>query len=48
MVHDLYLVQVKAPDKMKGKWDYYDVKETIPGDEAFQSLETSRCKLVGK
>jgi branched-chain amino acid transport system substrate-binding protein len=48
MVHDLYLVQVKAPEKMKGKWDYYDVKETIPGDEAFQSLETSRCKLVMK
>lgn len=48
MVHDLYLVQVKSADKMKGKWDYYDVKETIPGDEAFQSLETSRCKLVGK
>lgn len=48
MVHDLYLVQVKSPEKMKGKWDYYDVKETIPGDEAFQSLETSRCNLVGK
>lgn len=48
MVHDLYLVQVRSSAKMKGKWDYYDVKETVPGDEAFQSLETSRCKLVTK
>jgi branched-chain amino acid transport system substrate-binding protein len=46
MVHDLYLVQVKAPDQIKEKWDYYAVKETIPGDEAFQPLSESRCHLV--
>jgi branched-chain amino acid transport system substrate-binding protein len=48
MVHDMYLVQVKAPADVKDKWDYYNVKETIPGDEAFQPLSTSRCKLVAK
>lgn len=46
MVHDLYLVQVKAPGAIKDKWDYYDVKEVIAGDEAFQPLSTSRCRLV--
>lgn len=46
LVHDLYLVQVKKPSEMKNKWDYYTVKETIPGDEAFQPLATSRCKRV--
>lgn len=46
MVHDLLLAQVKAPSAIKEKWDYYDIKETIPGDEAFQPLSTSRCKLV--
>jgi branched-chain amino acid transport system substrate-binding protein len=46
VVHDMYLVQVKAPKEVKNKWDYYDVKETIPGDEAFQPLATSRCRLV--
>lgn len=46
MVHDLYLVQVKKPADMKNAWDYYDVKETIPGDEAFQPLATSRCKRI--
>jgi branched-chain amino acid transport system substrate-binding protein len=46
MVHDLYLVQVKAPAQVKEKWDYYAVKETVPGDEAFQPLSESRCHLV--
>jgi branched-chain amino acid transport system substrate-binding protein len=48
MVHDMYLVQVKPPREVKEKWDYYNVKEVIPGDEAFQPLSTSRCKLVAK
>lgn len=48
MVHDMYLVQVKAPGDIKGKWDYYNVKETIPADEAFQPLSTSRCKMVAQ
>jgi branched-chain amino acid transport system substrate-binding protein len=46
MVHDLYLVQVKAPADVKEKWDYYNVKETVPGDEAFQPLSSSKCRLV--
>jgi branched-chain amino acid transport system substrate-binding protein len=46
MVHDMYLVQVKAPGEVKQKWDYYKVKETIPADEAFQPLSTSRCRLA--
>jgi len=40
------LVQVKAPGDVKEKWDYYNVKETVPGDEAFQPLSTSKCRLV--
>jgi branched-chain amino acid transport system substrate-binding protein len=48
MVHDMYLVQVKAPSEIKDKWDYYNVKEIIPGDEAFQPLATSRCRLATK
>jgi branched-chain amino acid transport system substrate-binding protein len=48
MVHDMYLVQVKAPGDVKAKWDYYNVKETIPADEAFQPLSTSKCKMVAQ
>ncbi len=48
MVHDLYLVQVKAPADVKDKWDYYAVKQTVPRDEAFQPLATSKCRLVAQ
>src|SRR5712671_3363765 len=46
MVHDMYLVQVKAPGDVKERWDYYNVKEVIPGDEAFQPLSSTRCRLA--
>jgi branched-chain amino acid transport system substrate-binding protein len=46
MVHDMYLVRVKSPDESEGRWDYYEVLRTIPGDQAFQPLEDSRCPLV--
>ena len=48
MVHDMYLVQVKAPSEVRDQWDYYDVKEIIPGDEAFQPLSTARCRLAAQ
>ncbi|MBK8908773.1 MAG: ABC transporter substrate-binding protein [Rhodospirillales bacterium] len=48
MVHDMYLVQVKKPSESKEPWDYYTIVRTIPGDEAFQPLDKSTCKLVKK
>ena len=46
MVHDMYLARVKTPAESKGPWDYYTILKTIPGDEAFQPLAQSTCKLV--
>jgi len=48
MVHDMYLVQVKKPSDSKYPWDYYTVKATIPGEDAFVPLKDSRCPLVKK
>ncbi|MGB8856974.1 MAG: ABC transporter substrate-binding protein [Burkholderiales bacterium] len=48
MVHDMYLVQVKTPAESKKPWDYYKVKATIPGNEAYRSLANSTCPLVKK
>jgi branched-chain amino acid transport system substrate-binding protein len=48
MVHDMYLFEVKKPSESKGRWDDYKLLATVPGDEAFQSLEQSRCPLVKK
>jgi branched-chain amino acid transport system substrate-binding protein len=48
MIHDMYLFEVKKPSESKGRWDDYKLVATVPGSEAFQSLEQSRCPLVKK
>jgi branched-chain amino acid transport system substrate-binding protein len=48
MVHDMYLFEVKKPAESKGRWDDYKLLATVPGTEAFQPLEMSRCPLVKK
>ena len=48
MVHDMYLLQVKAPDKSKGPWDLLELRATVPGDKAFRPLAHSMCPLVSK
>ncbi|MBC7956089.1 MAG: ABC transporter substrate-binding protein [Cytophagales bacterium] len=48
MVHDMYLFQVKTPAESKNPWDYYKLKDTVPGDKAFTPLAASACPLVKK
>jgi branched-chain amino acid transport system substrate-binding protein len=48
MVHDMYLAEVKSPDESQGKWDYLEIRRTIPGDEAFRPLEESACPAVNQ
>ena len=45
MVHDMYLLEVKSPAESKKPWDYYKVLATVPGDQAFFTVEQSGCKL---
>lgn len=46
MLHDMYLVQAKAPGQSKEPWDYFEVVRTIPGEEVFGSLDDSKCAQV--
>jgi branched-chain amino acid transport system substrate-binding protein len=45
MVHDMYLMQVKAPTESKYPWDYYHIRQTIPGDQAYMSKAETKCAL---
>jgi branched-chain amino acid transport system substrate-binding protein len=45
MVHDMYLMQVKAPDKSTEPWDYYNVVETLKGEAAWTTKADSKCPL---
>ncbi|HEY0522366.1 MAG TPA: ABC transporter substrate-binding protein [Stellaceae bacterium] len=48
MVHDFYLMRVKAPAESKGPDDIYDLVATIKGDDAFKPLSESACPAVRK
>ena len=48
MIHDMYLMEVKKPSESKYPWDYYNIKATIPGEQAFQPLSASRCPMITK
>lgn len=46
LVHDFYLVTVKAPEDVKEPWSYYHVDRVIPSEDAFAPLSESACPLV--
>jgi branched-chain amino acid transport system substrate-binding protein len=45
MVHDMHLMRVKTPEQSQQPWDYYDVVQNIPGEEAWTKKAESRCAL---
>ena len=45
-VHDMYLFRVKAPEESSGRWDYYELLNTIPADVAFRPMDEGNCPLV--
>jgi branched-chain amino acid transport system substrate-binding protein len=45
MIHDMYLMQVKSPDKSTEPWDYYSIAETFKGEAAFTTKAESKCSL---
>jgi branched-chain amino acid transport system substrate-binding protein len=48
MIHEMYLMQVKAPAESKEPWDYFKVVQKIPGEQAYLPLAQSKCSLVKK
>ena len=48
MVHDMYLFQVKTPAESKGPWEYYNLKGTVKGEDAFQSIAAGKCAAAKK
>ena len=46
LITDAYLMEVKKPGESDTPWDYYTVKATIPGAQAFADPAQSGCPLV--
>ena len=45
MIHDMYLMQVKAPAESTEPWDYYKVAETFKGETAWTTKAETKCAL---
>lgn len=41
-----YLFQVKKPAESKGPWDYYNLLQTTPADEAWKPLKDGGCYFI--
>lgn len=39
---------VKKPSESKGDWDFYKLREVIPGEQSFRPVNDSVCPLVKK
>lgn len=45
VVHDAYLVRVKEKDEVQEEFDFTELVETIPADEAFRDAADSGCDM---
>ncbi len=45
-IHPAYLFEVKAPAESKHPGDFYNLKATIPADEAFRPVAEGQCSLA--
>lgn len=43
VIHDMYLMQVKSPDKSTEPWDYYNVVQVLKGEEAWTTKADTKC-----
>jgi branched-chain amino acid transport system substrate-binding protein len=48
VLHDMYLMKVKAPAASKKPYDYYEILAKTPGKDAFRPMAESECPLVKK
>jgi branched-chain amino acid transport system substrate-binding protein len=45
-IHPAYLFQVKKPEESKYAGDIYNLRATIPADEAFRPIKDGNCPMV--
>ena len=46
--HDGYLWRVKTPAESKFPFDYYELVQTVPADQAFRPVAESPCPMTAK
>ena len=46
VIRNMYLFQVKTPEESKGRFDYYKLLDTVPGEQAFRPMGEGGCPLT--
>jgi branched-chain amino acid transport system substrate-binding protein len=46
LIHDIYSVRIKTPAESRYPYDFLEVRDTIPAEKAFRSLDESKCPRV--
>ena len=46
VIRNMYLFQVKTPAESKGRFDYYKLLDTVPGEQAFRPMSEGGCPLI--
>ena len=46
-IHPAFLFEVKKPEESKYPGDVYNLRATIPADEAFRPMKDGHCPMVG-
>ena len=48
VIRDMYLFEVKQPDESKYDWDFFKKIGSLPGAQAYRSLEEGQCAFLTK
>ncbi len=48
VIRNMYLFQVKTPEESKGRFDYYKLLDTVPGEQAFRPMSEGGCPIRAK
>lgn len=46
MITDMYLVQVKSPEKSQSEWDYFEILSTVPAEQTAAPLAQTACAFA--
>ena len=46
VIRNMHLFQVKTPEESKGRFDYYKLLDTVPGEQAFRPMSEGDCPLT--
>ena len=46
LIHDMLTARIKKPSEQRYPWDYYEILDTVPPDQAFRPIADSKCRKL--